>query len=120
MIQTFSKGRVEIEMSKMRSEDKGDPLCRCVIEELRGGSDIEDVCSKVALYLSRMLVENITRDHTQRRFLNYSGPTLSDGFAEVFFVLAGDKVIKVLRNEPGRFEIFVNEIPVVFSMSSSI
>lgn len=115
LIQMFCKNDMKIEVSEMHMGDKEDSLCRCIIEELRDGGNIEDVCHKATLYLSRMLVGKVIRNSAQCKFVNYSGRVLEDGLTEVFFVLADDNIVKVLRSEAGKLELFVNEAPIRFS-----
>lgn len=114
MIQRFRKGRMDIEISEMKCEGRKDPLCRCILDELRNGTGIGEVCNKTMVYLSRMLVDRITDGCMDRRFLMYTGNILCDGLSETFFVLTNDRVIHVSRNDY-KLEILVNGLPVRFS-----
>lgn len=118
LVQTFSSGDLEVSVSVMGCKDRDDPLCRCIVEELRNGGSVGDMCDRIVLYLSRMLVDRLVGRDPRRKFLNYCGPVLEDGLTSTFFVLADCGVVKVTRSEPGKFEIFVNEIPIRFATLS--
>lgn len=111
MMQRVARGDLEIEIGEMSGEGQ-DPLCRCIVEELRNGCSMEEVCRMSVLYLSRVLVRRVAGD-AECVFLS-RGSALQDGLSSVFFVVAGEKVIRAVR-EADRLEIFVDEMPVRFS-----
>ncbi|AFN83668.1 hypothetical protein EROM_090510 [Encephalitozoon romaleae SJ-2008] len=113
IVQEFSRNDVEIKISEMeKATEKNDMICMYVIKELKGGKNIREIFCMVSLYLSRKLVDIIISGHKECKVLKYNGCILKDGLPEVFFVLAGNDVFKIIRRIPDRFEIFVNEIPI--------
>ncbi|AFM98945.1 hypothetical protein EHEL_090500 [Encephalitozoon hellem ATCC 50504] len=115
IMQEFSRNDIEIKIAEVEEpSEKNDAICAYVVKELKEGKSIREIFCTVSLYLSRKLVDIIVSNYKRCKVLKYSGSILRDGLPEVFFVLAGNDVIKVVRHIPDRFEIFVNEIPVRF------
>ncbi|ADM12180.1 uncharacterized protein Eint_090510 [Encephalitozoon intestinalis ATCC 50506] len=113
IIQKFIRNDIEIEITPMENpSEREDIICKYVVCHLKRGKSIKEIFEKVNLYLSRKLVDIIVSGSKKCTVLRYSGHVLEDGLPEVFFVLTDNKVVKAMRQQPGKFEIFVNEVPI--------
>lgn len=97
-----------VELGFSQNMEYDNPVCKAVIDQLISGNNMEDIVSKIRIYISRFMVSNILRKYKERRLvMDRKYDIQCDSLTEVFYVITESGVINVDRRD-GDIRIYIN------------